>query len=120
MTKPATPLSASQSQHGEPILLTSLSAVTVDELASDSSQTASRYQLWIWAANNDTVRRKLTLTLGSQQVAPYIPNEAGFVLVVPGIPVSAALKVQAAPEVVNMLQVVVARKPLLTESEFQP
>lgn len=117
-------ISAAFSAYGEPQNITGTTAPTanvLDDLPRNPQAADQRYQLWVWASNTDTVRRLLTVLLGTSQVTMWIPPQSGLNnVVVPGIPVLAPLTVAAFADTTGVINVVTARKALLSDSEFQP
>ncbi len=65
-------------------------------------------ELWVYACNTDTVARKLTVELGGvtspdDTVEINLPPECGYVLVIPGIPLTGSAGVKAFASVTNVV-----------------
>jgi len=68
----------------------------------------SQDELWLWACNTDTVERKLTVELGGvsspdDTVEIKLPPECGYVLVIPGIPLTGSVGVKAFAATANVV-----------------
>jgi hypothetical protein len=65
-------------------------------------------EIWLWAVNSDTTRRKLTIEFGGATVPDdlcevYIEAEDGAYLVIPGWTLSNALVVRAFADAANVV-----------------
>ena len=64
-------------------------------------------EIWIWAANTDTVARKITIEFGGvtagDLIEQVIPAEDGLFLVIPGLPLRNALVCAAFAETTNVI-----------------
>lgn len=68
-------------------------------------------EVWLWAANTDSISRKLTIEFGGTTspddlIEVAIPAESGLVLIVPGLVVSNSVVVRAFGAAANVLNVV--------------
>lgn len=63
-------------------------------------------EIWIYAFNNDTISRALTIIIDGQEVSVVgIPAKEGLVQVIPGLPVTNSLILAAFAEVTNIIYV---------------
>lgn len=77
--------------------------------SADTIHTAdatSTDEIWIYAFNDDTISRALTIIVGGQELDVVgIPAKEGLVLVIPGLPVTNSLVIAAFAEVTNVIYV---------------
>ncbi len=80
----------SGSTDGNPILITVTSGSSSGDLIHTSVAVANEWdEVWLWAVNNDTIARLLTLQYGgttnpNNTVPITIPAQSGLTLVLPG------------------------------------
>jgi len=74
--------------------------------AIHTAHATSKDEVWIYAFNNDTVSRALSIIVDGVVISVVgIPAKEGLVLVIPGMPVTNALVVGAFAEVTNVIYV---------------
>lgn len=74
------------------------------------SGTSSYDEVWLWAANNDTQARELTIEWGGTTspddlVKVSLPAKGGLVLVVPGVRIQNGLAIRAFASAANVVNV---------------
>ena len=79
----------SNSSNGRPILVTATTSLgtSIHTVTTNASQFE---EIWLYAVNNDTVDRGITIEFGSNsaadQINASIPFRSGLYLLIPGIP----------------------------------
>ena len=85
----------SGSTNGRPIDVTATTSGTA--ITAHAAHASLKDEVWLWAVNQDTVARKLTVEFGvaSPPIEVTIPAEDGLHLVIPGVPLTGADLVKA-------------------------
>ena len=97
----------SGSTNGKPIKLTT-TATTGDTIHTAVAGTSSWDEIWIYATNNDSVSRNLTLEWGTTTAADgnirvAIPATSGLTLVIPGLLLQNGLVLTAFASAANVV-----------------
>lgn len=97
----------SGSTNGMSILVTSTSSGSADTVHTAVSGTANYDEVWLWATNEDTVARKLTIEFGktSSEVVQTIPAQSGAYLCIPGWVLNNAKVVTVFADTANVVSV---------------
>jgi len=99
------PLSAATNGRNVKIAATASAGTTIH------TAHATHYdELWLYAVNSDTSDRKLTIELGGTTapddlVEITIPAEGGYILVIPGLPLTGSVVVKAFAATANAILV---------------
>lgn len=85
----------SGSTNGQPISVTATTSGGANTV--HAAHATSKDEIWLWAVNEDTVDRKLTVEFGNatELIEYTVPAEDGLHLIVPGVRLSGSLVVKA-------------------------
>jgi hypothetical protein len=90
----------SGSTNGKSIIVTGTTSGTANTI--HTAHSTSIDEIWLYAFNNDTLSRSLTILVDSQEITVVgIPAKEGLVLLLPGLPVTNSLVTKAFADVAS-------------------